>query len=171
MMTAEITLTLTDLALAAYFILPAYAANSAPIIFGGGLAMDFGKKFIDGERIFGSNKTVRGFLSGIICGSSVALAEGLIIREELALVGFLVSLGALLGDLFCAFIKRRLKLPPGFPLPLMDQLDFIFGAFLLSCPVYKFSLGAVFLILLITPPIHVLTNALAYMFKLKKAFW
>ncbi|MGF3522912.1 MAG: CDP-archaeol synthase, partial [Candidatus Bathyarchaeia archaeon] len=30
------------------FIFPAYCANAAPVLGGGGLPMDFGKKFVDG---------------------------------------------------------------------------------------------------------------------------
>jgi len=164
-------ITVNDLIIAVHLMIPAYIANSIPTVFGGGRSIDFGRKFIDGERIFGANKTIRGFLSGLICGSLAAVVEDLILINGFALIGIIVSLGALSGDLFGAFIKRRLKLAPGFPLPLMDQLDFIFGAMLFAYPVYNLTLGAVFLLILITPPFHIFTNALAYMLKLKNTFW
>ncbi len=164
-------ITVNDLIVAVYLMIPAYIANSIPTVFGGGRSIDFGRKFIDGERIFGANKTIRGFLSGLICGSLAAVVEDLILINGFAFIGIIVSLGALSGDLFGAFIKRRLKLAPGFPLPLMDQLDFIFGAMLFAYPVYNLTLGAVFLLILITPPFHIFTNALAYTLKLKNTFW
>ena len=164
-------ITVNDLIVAIYFMIPAYISNSIPTVFGGGKSIDFGKKFIDGERIFGANKTIRGFLSGLICGSLAAIVEDLILIKGFAFIGIAISLGALSGDLFGAFIKRRLKLAPGFPLPLMDQLDFIFGALLFAYPVYNLTLGAVFLLILITPPFHIFTNALAYVLKLKNTFW
>jgi len=164
-------ITVNDLILAIYFMIPAYIANSIPTVFGGGKSIDFGRKFIDGERIFGTNKTIKGFLSGLICGSLAAIMEDFILIKGFALVGISVSLGSLSGDLFGAFIKRRLKLAPGFPLPLMDQLDFIFGALLFAYPVYNLTLGAVFILILVTPPFHIFTNALAYVLKLKNTFW
>jgi len=164
-------ITFNDLIIAVYLMIPAYIANSIPTVFGGGKPIDFGRVFIDGERIFGTNKTVRGFLSGLVCGSLAAIVEDLILIKEFAVIGILVSLGALSGDLFGAFVKRRLKLPPGFPLPLMDQLDFIFGAMLFAYPFYNLTLGAVFLLILITPPFHIFTNTLAYVLRLKNTFW
>jgi CDP-2,3-bis-(O-geranylgeranyl)-sn-glycerol synthase len=83
----------------------------------------------------------------------------------------LISLGSLLGDLVGAFIKRRMRLTPGFPLPLLDQLDFILGALLLSYPIYGFNSNATFIILLMTPPLHLATNASAYALRLKNTAW
>ena len=42
------TVTIIDIAAALWFIFPAYCANAAPVIFGGGQPMDFGKRFFDG---------------------------------------------------------------------------------------------------------------------------
>ena len=44
-------------------LIPAYIANSSPVLFGGGTPMDMGKNFLDNERIFGEGKTIRGFLA------------------------------------------------------------------------------------------------------------
>lgn len=153
------------------FILPAYVANSSPVIFGGGKAMDLGKSFLDGRRIFGSNKTVRGFIGGLSCGALISLIEDLLTGGGFFPYGVLIAAGALLGDLLGAFIKRRLGLPPGFPFPLMDQLDFVFGALALSRPFYRLSLSAMLLVFLATPPLHLLTNGAAYILKLKKYWW
>ena len=46
------------------FIFPAYCANGTPVLAGGGTKMDFGRNFVDGKRIFGNNKTFRGFFFG-----------------------------------------------------------------------------------------------------------
>jgi CDP-2,3-bis-(O-geranylgeranyl)-sn-glycerol synthase len=167
----ETILTLNDVLWALYFILPAYVANSTPIIFGGGRAIDFGKRFMDGERIFGPNKTVRGFVSGLVLGSFVGLIEQLIVSQGLLHRSILISLGSLSGDLVGAFIKRRIKLPPGFPLPLMDQLDFILGALLFSYPIYGFNPNSTFIVLLLTPPLHLATNTVAYALRLKNTAW
>ena len=44
------------------YILPAYVANGAPVIFGGGTPLDFGRK-LGGKPIFGNHKTIRGLIS------------------------------------------------------------------------------------------------------------
>ena len=167
-----LTFPLEDLVTAFFFILPAFVANSMPMVFGGGGApIDMGRLFLDGQRILGSSKTVKGFLSGLFLGSSVAVLEGLIFEPRLAALGFLISLGALLGDLFGAFLKRRMRLPPGYPLPLLDQLDFIFGAVLLTYPFQMYRPSVIFILLLVTPPFHLFTNIIAYLMKAKKTFW
>jgi CDP-2,3-bis-(O-geranylgeranyl)-sn-glycerol synthase len=55
------------------------------------------------------------------------------------LFGFLLSLGALFGDLFGAFLKRRMGFAPGELLPVVDQIDFIIGAILFSIPLHMIS--------------------------------
>jgi len=68
-------LNLTELFLSALiFIFPAYCTNAAPVIFGGGGPIDCGKSFIDGKPLFGSHKTVRGFISGLASGILATIA-------------------------------------------------------------------------------------------------
>ncbi len=140
--------------------------------------MDFGKNFIDGKRIFGNNKTFRGFFFGWAVGFGVGLAEGLVFGFENypLLFALLIPLGALLGDLTGAFIKRRLSIAPGGLLPVVDQIDFVVGAVVFALPLalvgwQGLSWQVAVTILLITPPIHLLTNFLAYRLKLKKHPW
>lgn len=171
------TITIIDIAAAIWFIFPAYCANAAPVIFGGGQPMDFGKRFFDGKPLFGSHKTVRGFLAGLIVGTLVGLVQTLLFEQVLfqyspqfkypIFLGFTLSLGALTGDLIESFIKRRLNRVPGSFLPVADQIDFILGAFLFSIPVSPPSLQAVLIILLITIPIHLLTNLGAALLNMK----
>lgn len=167
----EMVITLADITSALFFIFPSYAANSVPAVFGGGTPIDLGKRFIDGERIFGPHKTIRGFAGGLFAGLLVSALMGFLISSELLFLCPLVSIGALLGDLGGAFIKRRMRHPPGYPLPLLDQLDFVLGGLLVLYPFHRLSAGAVFLILLFTPAIHLLANMIAYLLRIKKNFW
>ncbi len=170
-------ITIIDIAAALWFIFSAYCANAAPVIFGGGKPIDFGKKFFDGKPFFGSHKTFRGFLSGIIVGTLVGVAQTIIYEQVLfeygsqfqysILLGFMMSLGALTGDLVESFIKRRIGRSPGSSLPVADQIDFILGAFLFSILVSPPSLLSAFIILLVTIPIHLLTNLGAALLKMK----
>lgn len=170
-------ITLIDVAAAIWFIFPAYCANAAPVIFGGGQPMDFGRTFFDGKPFFGSHKTFRGFFAGIIVGTFVGLVQTLLFEQFLfqispqfqysVLLGFMLSLGALTGDLIESFIKRRLNRSPGSSLPVADQIDFILGAYLFSIPVSPPSLPVALIILLITIPIHLITNLAAALLKMK----
>ena len=134
--------------------------------------MDLGKKFSDGKPIFGKNKTFRGFFSGLAVGTAIGFMESLVFKYHI-LFGLFLSLGALFGDLVGAFVKRRLGLAPGDLLPIVDQVDFIIGAILFSIPIclQTWSWQLVIAVLIITPPIHLLTNFAAYKLGLKSNPW
>jgi CDP-2,3-bis-(O-geranylgeranyl)-sn-glycerol synthase len=163
------------------FIFPAYCANATPVLAGGGTKMDFGRNFVDGKRIFGNNKTFRGFFFGWGVGIGVGLMEGIIFgfQNYPALFALLIPLGALLGDLTGAFVKRRIGIAPGGLLPIVDQIDFVIGAVVFSLPLaltgWQVGVAAFWMVavtvLLITPPIHLFTNFLAYKMKLKRNPW
>jgi CDP-2,3-bis-(O-geranylgeranyl)-sn-glycerol synthase len=166
------------IAQALIFIFPAYCANGTPVLAGGGTRMDFGHNFIDGKRVFGNNKTFRGFFFGWAVGFGVGLVEGLVFGFDQypMLFSVLIPLGALLGDLTGAFIKRRLNIAPGGLLPVVDQIDFVVGAVVFALPLSLISWQGLswevaVVVLLITPPIHLFTNFLAYKLKLKKNPW
>lgn len=165
----EIALLIFD---ALKFIFPAYCANALPVIAGGGLPMDFGAIFRDGRPIFGKNKTFQGFFAGLAVGTGVGLVESVVFGYPI-FFGFLLSLGALFGDLTGAFIKRRLSIPPGGLLPVVDQIDFIVGAIVFSFPLFLeiFSWELIVAVLIITPPVHLLTNFVAYKLGLKNNPW
>jgi len=150
---------------------PAYCANAVPVLAGGGFPLDFGKNFFDGRRLFGKNKTFRGFFAGLAAGTAAGLAESVVFGYPL-LFGLAVSVGALLGDLAGAFLKRRLNIPPGGLLPVVDQVDFTVGAILLSLLVpFGLSWELVVTVLILTPPVHLLTNFAAYKLGLKDNPW
>jgi CDP-2,3-bis-(O-geranylgeranyl)-sn-glycerol synthase len=151
-------------------IFPAYCANAAPVIVGGGLPMDFGKNFLDGRRVFGKNKTFRGFFFGLLVGVLVGSVEVMLFGYPLLFL-LLSPLGALLGDLVGAFLKRRLDIPPGGLLPVVDQVDFVVGAIVFTLPLPIISVELAVAMLIITPPIHMLTNFAAYKLKLKSNPW
>ena len=152
------------------FIGPSYVANAAPLLFGGGARLDRGRNFIDGQPILGSHKTVRGFLAGIVAGSVIGIVESLV-DGSFPLAGFMIALGAVLGDLLGAFLKRRLRIKPGNPLPIVDQLDFVLGGLIFGSFFFSMSWTAVLLVVLVTPPIHLGTNFGAYLLGIKKTYW
>ena len=156
------------------FIFPAYCANAVLVIAGGGRPMDFGKNFFDGKPFFGKNKTFRGFFFGLAVGVFVGLVESLVFSYPVpfsVLFSVLSPLGALFGDLAGAFLKRRLGIAPGDLLPIVDQVDFVVGAILFSLPLAIIYWELAVAVIIITPPIHLLTNFLAYKLKLKENPW
>ena len=152
------------------FIFPAYCANAAPVLAGGGLAMDFGKNFLDGKRALGKNKTFRGFFFGLMIGVLVGVVETVLFGYPI-LFGLVSSLGALSGDLAGAFLKRRMDIAPGGLLPIIDQIDFVVGALVFSLPLGMVYWELAVAVLIITPPIHLFTNYVAYKLKLKSNPW
>jgi len=99
-------------------------------------------------------------------------------------LAFMISLGALVGDMVESFFKRQMNLKPGAPLPLFDQLDFVFGAVFFAWIWVVLSAGQIngafnrmlgwtrfLVILLITPFMHLVANFIAWIWKLKKDPW
>ena len=152
------------------FIGPAYFANAAPLVLGGGASLDGGRSLADGRPIFGPHKTVRGVIAGIVAGTLIGLAES-VVDSRLGIAGFMIALGAILGDLLGAFVKRRLKVEPGRAFPVLDQLDFILGSVVLGYPFFQVGLISILLVVVVTPPIHLATNYGAYRLGIKKTQW
>jgi len=148
-----------------YPFLPAYVANATPTVLGGGKTIDSDLKFLDGRPIFGSHKTIRGFISGLIAGTLVGLLQG-----EVS-AGFLLSFGALFGDLAGAFVKRRLSIEPGALLPIVDQLSFVLFALIFVLPLSYLTVEEAFSCVFFTPLFHVITNVTAYHLGIKSAPW
>ena len=160
----------TLVAEALLFIFPAYCANAVPVLAGGGTPMDFGKNFFDGKRIFGDHKTFRGFFFGLLVGILVGIVEFLIFDYPILFI-ILPPLGALVGDLLGSFAKRRIGISPGGLFPIVDQIDFVIGALLFSIPLSILTWELALVVILITPPIHLLTNFIAFKMRLKKHPW
>jgi len=93
------------------------------------------------------------------------------VNSHLLLGGFMIALGTVLGDLVGAFLKRRIRIKPGSPLPIVDQLDFVFGGLLLGQVFFQMNLPSVLIVILVTPPIHLGTNYGAYLLGIKRTRW
>lgn len=165
---------------ALYFILPAYVANMVPVlvhhISWGKEPIDAGEK-LGGRRIFGSHKTWRGMISGTAAAVITIFLQRLAGSYEniplgmLAVMGFLLGAGALVGDLVKSFFKRRLGIAPGRPWILFDQLDFVIGALAAVSLVYVPPFSHIVIIFLATPLLHLLANCAAFVVGLKKTWW
>lgn len=98
-------------------------ANGTPIvakkIFGPRFCfpLDAGTIFVDGRRLFGHSKTIRGIVVSIL----VTAASAPLIGMDLT-IGAIVAGAAMAGDLFSSFVKRRLNLPPSGQALGLDQV-------------------------------------------------
>ena len=134
------------------------------------------KRPIDaGRGFFGDNKTWRGAL--VMC-TGVVLATLLVfdlLPDELQdepplLVGLLIGLGTVLGELPNSFLKRRLGIAPGqrrtTPLGLglivYDQADFVPGIALLLLPLWAIPLEVVALGFVAVAAVHFVVNVIGY---------
>jgi len=167
-----------------WFLLPAYVANSIaidvkafPVLKNYSAPVDGGRSF-GGKRVLGDGKTWRGLLCGVVAGVSVGLLQmrlhptsSINLIPMTLLLAFLLSLGALSGDMVASFFKRRWGLISGAHAPLLDQLDYILGAFLFSVVVVPFNLKYLLVALIITIPLHAGASVVAWILKLKKDPW
>lgn len=173
-----------DLLQLVLFILPAYVANSAPVISGGKTPIDLGARLSDKQRLLGPGKTYRGLLVGIAAGTLAGVVLAFVLPQhyipgaetnQKILIAFALSFGTMLGDSIGSFIKRRRKLKPGQETVITDKLTFLFTALLIGYPLYSptFQLQVIDVIILIvlTVVLHRAFNLAAHAVKLKKVAW
>ncbi|MBU1202559.1 CDP-archaeol synthase [Patescibacteria group bacterium] len=141
--------------------------------------VDFGKS-LKNKRIFGNHKTWRGLFFGMIAAVLVAYLQVRFYTPDkfyyiydytklnfLAL-GILSASGALLGDLFRCFIKRRKNIMPGtlwFP---YDQIDWIAGAIITMSFYIQISWQNAIAAVALSIIIHPLINYICFLLKLQK---
>lgn len=172
-----------------YFLLPAYFSNSSGLIFGGGKPVDLGKSDSNGTRWIGDGVTWKGLIAGTIVGTLTGAIQGyfggelLIIFGEYiktpiavgltngVLIGFLLGFGALLGDAIGSFLKRRLGIGRGKPAPILDQIDFLIVALILTHPIVHFNLYFVLIAIVLTLIIHLIANTGAYLLGIKDVWY
>ncbi|MXR51585.1 CDP-2,3-bis-(O-geranylgeranyl)-sn-glycerol synthase [Halovenus sp. WSH3] len=176
-----------SLVTAIWLMLPAYIPNNAAVLAGGGRPIDGGRS-LGGRRLLGDGKTWRGTAVGTTAGALVAVALNRLNASAAELLGVTLPafplsvlvalpLGAMLGDIGASFLKRRSGRERGAPFPGVDQLDFVVGALalaLLAAPNWfldAFSATVLGIILVVTPLLHVLTNAIAYVIGVKDEPW
>lgn len=119
--------------------------------------IDAGARFIDGRRIFGPSKTIRGVSASVVFTTVAAPLLGL---EPV--IGALAGGMAVVGDLFSSFVKRRLDFMPSSQAIGLDQIPealcpvLVCGLFLplsaldVVVVVAAFSVG----VILLSPVLH-----------------
>ena len=188
-MSESLTIILINCLVAIYFMLPAYLSNLSGLAFGGKTPADGNKIYRDGSRILGNGVTWEGTISGIIVGTIIGCIIGIVgldipnLTGNIILInmpqtlitgliyGFLLATGALVGDAVGSFIKRRIGLESGEPAPLLDQLDFVFGAIIFIYPIIQLDIKFILIICIISIILHLVSNIIAYLLGLKNVWY
>ena len=84
------------------------------------------------------------------------------------MLGFMLGFGAMFGDLCGSFIKRRFNLKRGAAAPILDQNDFILGAFLFAALISPIKWEWIVIMLVLTPIFHLIANVIGYLIRVKK---
>jgi CDP-2,3-bis-(O-geranylgeranyl)-sn-glycerol synthase len=152
--------------------------------------IDRGKKALDGKDLFGKNKTYRGYVVGVIGGIIGAYLQMILFNIPwmksfyipgidyashyiIILLGVLLGLGAISGDLIESFLKRRAGMDSGKSLVPWDQIDHVIGAYLFVIPITLYYLTwQLFLCSLIaTFFLHIVINHIAFYLDIRKEKW
>lgn len=169
-----------------YFMLPAYFANMAPVMVKKinllAVPIDFNKT-INKKPILGKNKTFRGLIFGIVFAIIISYFQFLLYKADFfrnvsffdyqnwLLLGFLMGLGALTGDLIKSFFKRRVGIPPGKMFIPFDQADFVIGAFIFIMPIFDLPLNIFAASLALSFVLDIIVNHLAFYLKIRGEKW
>jgi CDP-2,3-bis-(O-geranylgeranyl)-sn-glycerol synthase len=172
-----------------YLGLPGVFANMAPVLARGrwealNIPIDFGQTF-RGRPIFGSHKTIRGYVVGVPVAIGIAGIQTLLYNlpalravslidysEELFWgVGAVMGLGVLIGDSLKSFIKRQLDVPPGARFFPWDQLDSVIGYLLFLPLVWMPSFALIGVSIFVALFIHLGTRRIGYWIGLNRSPW
>ena len=148
------------------------------MLFGGKTPLDLNKNFSDGRRLLGAGKTIKGTYCAIIIGIITTLVLWLLFTETTLILssnylafGFLLSIGAIVGDLIGSFLKRRKNIQRGEAVLLLDQLDFIIVGVIFGGIIHWITIWELIFIIILTLALHKLTNWIAFKWRIKKVPW
>jgi hypothetical protein len=138
-----------------------------------------------GRRLFGDNKTVRGAVVMIGVSTVVAIAQGKFRipaleyfdyqQANLPVIGLLLGLGFVLGELPNSFVKRQLGVAPGAHAgvwhALADQLDSVGGALLTLSLVWVPPARVWIIALIMGAGLHMAVNGVFVLLGLKRSIF
>lgn len=135
-----------------------------------------------GRRVFGDNKTVRGALVMIAVSMAIAVLQGMVRipaleyfdygTMNLPLLGMLLGLGFVVGELPNSFIKRQLDVAPGVHggpwHAVADHLDSVIGALLILSLIWIPPLRVWLIAMVLGAGVHIAVNGLFVLLGVKR---
>lgn len=134
---------------------------------------------VSGPPLFGANKTYRGVIAVALGSAAGYTLQGLVPELQpavvrtlptlgLASLGFALGAAAMLSELPNSFLKRQLDIVPGAPgrgpamflFYVLDQVDFLLGAWLVVWPWVAPTLSVAFWSILFVLVVHQLISGL-----------
>ncbi|MBU0546748.1 MAG: CDP-archaeol synthase [Patescibacteria group bacterium] len=177
-----------------YFFFPAYLTNMTPSLSATlgifkflAKPIDAGKQFM-GKPLLGDHKTWRGIIVGSSIGIMIIFYQKWLfincpLMQSISIINYSniniwnfalsMTLGAIFGDLFFAFIKRRLDLKPGAKFVPFDQINYVLGAalFLFVFSKIQINLSVWLVLFVLTFILHVGATQIGYKLGLSKSQW
>jgi CDP-2,3-bis-(O-geranylgeranyl)-sn-glycerol synthase len=146
--------------------------------------VDMGIKW-RGKPLLGTHKTVRGFIFGVIAAVLVAFIQELVFglgylhswayidysTANVYFVGFLLGLGALVGDSFKSLIKRRFGVKEGERFFPWDQIDYTIGIGLFALLIKPLTAIMWVELIILGFLLHILATRIGYVTGLRKEKW
>lgn len=135
-----------------------------------------------GRRVFGDNKTVRGALVMIAVSMAIAVLQGMVRipaleyfdygARNLPLLGMLLGLGFVVGELPNSFIKRQLGVAAGAHggpwHAVADHLDSVIGALLMLSLIWVPPLRVWLFAMVLGAGVHIAVNGLFVLLGVKR---
>lgn len=124
--------------------------------------IDLGINFFDKKPIIGEGKPVVGWIMPLIA----AIGSYFLIGNFFHML--LISFSSFFGDLAGSFLKRRVGVAEHKPLIVVDQISFIFAAYVGAITFgFKLPINEFLWIILLTFGIHFFVNLILFKLKLK----
>lgn len=179
---------MSDILFVLWFFLPSGVANVAPIFASHmsflkpySFPLDFHRTF-GGKRVFGSHKTIRGLITGILAAVFIVAVEKYIYEQTAFVASFvpinysaidpiifgtLSALGAILADAAKSFFKRQLDIAEGKTWFPFDQVDYILGGIIFTSFYIPLSVSQYLLLFVVWFLIHIISTITGFLLKLK----
>lgn len=174
----------------AWLMVPGMIGNMMPVLIRPhfkwmAVPVDRGLTF-RGKPFLGKNKTVRGFVFGVLAAMIVTGFQTYLyyayqgIRDislidygehHFLWVGFLIGFGVLFGDSFKSFFKRQAGRPPGARFFPFDQIDSVAGALAFILLVYIPTWQVVAMLFGLSLFFHILIRHIGYFIGVNKSPW
>jgi CDP-2,3-bis-(O-geranylgeranyl)-sn-glycerol synthase len=144
-----------------------------------------GGRSLGGKRVLGDGKSWEGLIAGAVIGMFMGIVQMVVfpflpwgaspiplnIVAMSPVLGFLIGLGAMVGDIVASLFKRKIGLKRGMSAPILDQDDFVVGALVFAALVVLVRFEWFVLLLILTPIFHYAASYIGYKVKIKKTPW